>query len=125
MKFEYKNKILTIGDKSVDFENQIMEVVDFGSYLVVRTDYYKSTTNENVYGVNEQGQIIWQIKKMSKLTHNGKEYNGITDPYSCLTKIDNNRIKLHNWDNTSFDVDSKSGELLSDPMESRIGKRPW
>lgn len=125
MKFEYRDNILTIDGKSVEFENQIQEVVDFGNCLVVRTDYFKSTTNENVYGVNDRGQKTWQIKKMSKLTHNGKEYNGITNPYSGLTKIDDKRIKLHNWDSTSFDVNPRSGELLTDPMESRIGKRPW
>ena len=125
MKYEYTENILTIGDKSIEFDNLIKEVIDFGDCFVVRTDNNKFITNENVYGVNINGQLNWQIKKMEKLTFNGKEYNGITDPYSGLTKVDNNRVILYNWDSTNFEVNPKSGELLTDPMKSRIGHKPW
>lgn len=125
MKYNFENKELKFSEKSLEFDDEIKEVIEFDGFLVVRTDYYKSTTNENVYGVNLEGKITWQIKKMSKLTYKGKEFIGITDPYSGLTKIDNDRIKLHNWDSTTFEVNPRSGELLTDPMDSRVGKRPW
>ncbi|GAK97506.1 hypothetical protein JCM19294_42 [Nonlabens tegetincola] len=41
----------------MEFDSEIKEVVEFKEFLVVRTDYYESTINENVYGVNANGKI--------------------------------------------------------------------
>ena len=125
MTYKFKNKELKIGKKLLEFDNEIKEVIDFDGFLVVRTDYYESTTNENVYGINTNGKIEWQIEKLTKLTHNGIEYNGISEPYTSIIKLTNKTLKLMNWDSTSFEVYAHTGELKTNPMESRIGKRPW
>jgi hypothetical protein len=125
MTYKFQNKELKIGKKLLEFDNEIKEVIDFDGFLVVRTDYYESTTNENVYGINTNGKIEWQIEKLTKLTHNGIEYNGISEPYTSIIKLTNKTLKLMNWDSTSFEVYANTGELKTNPMESRIGKRPW
>ena len=86
MTYKFQNKELKIGKKLLEFDNEIKEVIDFDGFLVVRTDYYESTTNENVYGINTNGKIEWQIEKLTKLTHNGIEYNGISEPYTSIIK---------------------------------------
>jgi len=125
MKYKFENKELKIDEKSLEFDNEIKEVIDFNGFLVVRTDYSKSTTNENVYGINTDGQIEWQIEKLNKLTHNGIEYNGISEPYTSIIKLTDKTLKLLNWDSTNFEVYAHTGELKTNPMESRLGKRPW
>ncbi|MGK0448822.1 MAG: hypothetical protein ACJA2M_002623 [Polaribacter sp.] len=125
MKYKFENKELKIDEKSLEFGNEIKEVIDFNGFLVVRTDYSKSTTNENVYGINTDGQIEWQIEKLNKLTHNGIEYNGISEPYTSIIKLTDKTLKLLNWDSTNFEVYAHTGELKTNPMESRLGKRPW
>lgn len=125
MTFKFTENKLIVNCKTVVFDDKIQEVVDFGDCLVIRTDYYKAKTNENVYGVNELGERTWQIKKMDKLSHEGKQFTGITEPYTGLTKIDEQRIKLFNWDSTNFEVDPRTGQLVTNPMDSRIGRRPW
>jgi hypothetical protein len=125
MKYKFENKELKIDEKSLEFGNEIKEVIDFNGFLVVRTDYSKSTTNENVYGINTDGQIEWQIEKLNKLTHNGIEYNGISEPYTSIIKLNDKTLKLLNWDSTNFEVYAHTGELKTNPMESRLGKRPW
>lgn len=125
MTYKFQNKELKIGEKSLEFDNEIKEVIEFDGFLVVRTDYYESTTNENVYGINADGKIEWQIEKLTKLTHNGIEYNGISEPYTSIIKLCDKTLKLMNWDSTNFEVYARTGELKTNPMESRIGKRPW
>ena len=125
MTYKFENKELKIGGKSLEFDDEIKEVIDFNGFFVVRTDYYDSTTNENVYGITTDGKIEWQIEKLTKLTHNGIDYDGISEPYTSIIKLTDKTLKLINWDSTNFEVYSHSGELKTNPMESRIGKRPW
>jgi hypothetical protein len=125
MKYDYTGNKLIVDNNTTEFTEQISEIIDFGDFIVVRTDCSNSTTNENVFGINNKDQQIWQINQMETLIHRGKQYGGIIEPYSGLTKVDDNTVRLHNWDGTRFDIDSKTGELLTHPMDSRIGKRPW
>jgi len=125
MTFKFENNILKIEGKTLEFDNEIKEVIEFNELLVVRTDYYKSPSNENIYGVNLDGKIAWQIEKLTKLYHNGIEYDGIKEPYGAIIKLTDRTLKLINFDSTSFEIYAHSGALKTDPMESRIGKRPW
>lgn len=125
MTYENQNNVLKINNRELEFENEIKEVLEFDGFLVVRTDYYNSNTNENVYGVNADGKIKWQIEKLTKLTHKGIEYDGISDPYTAIKKLTNEKAQLVNWDSTHFEIDVYSGKLITNPMKSRIGKRPW
>ncbi len=125
MKFQVNNNILTIGNNSIEFADEIEEVVDFENCLVVRTKRFNSSTLENVYGVNELAKITWQVPLMESIVYQEKEYIGITKPYNRLTKIDDRRIKLHNYDGTTFEVDVTNGKIITNPIESRIGRRPW
>ena len=125
MKFNFQNRTLIIGTNKIEFENSIKEVIEFANILVVRTDYLNSNINENVYGINFDCKIEWQVPKMEKITFENKEYIGITEPYANLKKINDDKIRLVNCDSTYFDINPRNGELLTNPISSRSGKRPW
>lgn len=125
MQFKYKDSKLTVGNFSIEIKDVVKDVVDFGEILIIRTDGFHSKTNENVYGVNENCQIVWQIKAMLNINYKGKEYIGINKPYSGLTKFDNNTLRLHNFDSTNVDIDPWTGNLTTNLVKYRIGKRPW
>ncbi|TXE14912.1 hypothetical protein ES692_17600 [Psychroserpens burtonensis] len=125
MNYNFENNILEINNQRIELNDEIKEVIEFDGILVIRTDYFESTTNENIYGINIYGKIEWQIKKMTKLTHNGIEYNGISEPYTSIMKLTEKTLKLINWDSTNFEIYAKTGEIKTNPMLSRIGKRSW
>ena len=68
---------------------------------------------------------MWQIEKLAKVTHNGIEYDGISEPYNEIIKLSDKTLKLINWDSTYFEVYVLTGQLKTNPIDSRIGKRPW
>ena len=125
MTYEYQYKVLKINNRKLEFENEIKEVLEFDGFFVVRTNCHITNTNENVYGVDAGGIIKWQVEKLTKLTYKGIEYQGISDPYTAIKKLTNNMILLVNWDSTHFEIDAYSGKVITNPMKSRIGKRPW
>ena len=57
MTFKFENKELKIKGKSIEFDDQIKEVIESDRFLVVRSDYFESNTNENVFGLNADGKI--------------------------------------------------------------------
>src|SRR6478736_2991684 len=119
---EFNKNILTVNNIALEFNDRINEVIEFADCYIVLTDYFQSTTNQNVYGVDKKGKKIWQIDNLESLTYKDKEYIGITHPYSELEKIDTNIVKLINWDGTSFNIEPNTGKILSNPISSRIGK---
>lgn len=125
MEYTYRGNKLIIGNHTQSFDKEIKEVLDFGDCLVVRTDYFKVDYNENVYGVNIHGMVTWQIKNLDTWTFNGEQRVGIREPYAGIVKLDDKTVRLINLDGTRFEVNPWTGELLSHPLESRIGNRPW
>ena len=122
---KFENNVLTINSLKIEFQDKIIEAILFDKVLVLRTDNFESSTNENVYGVNTDGKIVWQIEKLEYFIHKNKKYEGISKPYVSIQKLNDKTLQLTNFDGTKFQVDFRSGKLISDPMESRIGKRPW
>src|SRR6056297_134825 len=98
MNFSIDNNILTIGENAIDFPSKILHAEQFGEVVLVITDYGASDVNENVWGINGQGEIIWQILKVSEMDYKGIEYTGITDPYTGLHKVDEQTARLFNWE---------------------------
>lgn len=61
---------------------------------------------------------------MIELKYKDIEYNGITELYTAIVKLTDKSLKLINLDSTYFEILAKSGELITDSMELRIGKNP-
>lgn len=73
MKISIDKNILTIGKKVIEFPWKISHTELFEEVILVITDYYESNINENVWGVNGQGEIIWQVSKIIEVEYNGKK----------------------------------------------------
>ncbi|GAK89574.1 hypothetical protein JCM19297_1402 [Nonlabens ulvanivorans] len=43
----------------ITFPDQVMEVLEYDDFYVIMTDYHQSSTNENVYGIDSNGFILW------------------------------------------------------------------
>ena len=125
MNFSVENNILRVGQREIEFPCKISHTEIFGEVIVVITDYYKSDINENVWGINGQGEIIWQIPKVDQVDFQGKIYPGINDPYTGLFKIDGHTARLGNWRGGDYEIDTSTGKFTKNIMEFRKGKRPW
>lgn len=116
---------MTVGTRKVEFPFKISHTELFDDVIIVVTDYYESNFNENVWGVNGVGEKIWQIPRVDKVEYEGKEYLGISDPYTGIHKIDEQTARLFNWEGGYFEINPKSGEFTKNIIEFRKGKRPW
>src|SRR5690554_5452341 len=88
MNFSVESNVLKLGKREIKFPFKISHIETFGEVILVITDYYKSNINENVWGVNRQGEIIWQVPKVDEVEFEGKRYTGITNPYTGVHKVD-------------------------------------
>lgn len=126
MEVNFKGNTISIAERSIEFSNPIKKVEIFSSILIVLLEReLNSQLLENVYGVSGELKIIWQIKKMDNIEFNGTHYTGITHPYIDIKKVNEEDLLVSNLDGTTFLVDPYSGDLLTNPIASRIGKRPW
>lgn len=125
MKYSTDKNILKLGQHKIEFPFEISHVERFGEVLIVLTDYHKSDFNENVWGVNQKGQFLWQIPKVDQAEFEVKQYGGITQPYTGIHKIDEQTARLFNWEGGYFDIDPLTGQFTKSIIEFRKGKRPW
>ncbi len=111
MRFQTRDNhvLITTSDglvKDIQFEWPVVETVMAGDTFVVRIDPMPGTCdNENVFGISQDGCIVWQVGKRRHI------YND--SPYTGLTIVDG-KLVLSNWDGTDLVVDPPSGRVLSE-----------
>lgn len=92
--------------KSISFPFPVAEAVDYTSITVVRLAVPQGVAfNENVFGVDPQGAIVWQVPK--------KTYVYADSPYTGMRRQGDNAI-LFNWDGLQLTVDAASGKILAE-----------
>jgi len=124
MKFSFENTELKIRDQIITFDDSIKTIIDFGAILVVLTDPYNSSNLRNVFGVNSKGEIIWQIQDMRFFIHQGKEVPGFDKPHAGIQRV-YKKIRIFNVSSSHFDINPKNGKVLTHPMDTILGHRPW
>lgn len=86
-----------------DFKFPIRQVLAFVDCLVVRIEPDSSQVyNENVFGINKDGKLLWQIQSIPHVYANS--------PYTNISK-DGVFLKIHNWDGTDLTVEPYSGKI--------------
>ena len=114
-----KASLFLNGEMIKEFDYPIKEVVDFPKkkviVVLIDRDYYKRD-NENVFCVNLEGQVIWQVPEY--------EFTYERSPYVEIGKLEDN-VKLWNWDSSYVIMEPKTGKILVTPRESRKGRRAW
>jgi hypothetical protein len=91
----------------VTFDFDIRETAEVGSILVVLLHVpHTRVCTENVFGVSEDGKVIWQIERTAANS---------TDPVNVYTGFsghDGQAINVFNWNGTSNLVDVRNGHVL-------------
>lgn len=122
----FEGNTLTIGDASRKLRNPIQKIEHFENIVVVLLEReLNSDFLENVMAFDYSLKLIWQIQKFPVFEFQGKTYVGVTKPYIDMEKLSETELLLFNYDGTRLNVNPLNGQLLVNPMESRIGKRPW
>ena len=88
------------------FPLPIGEVLPTAGVFVVRLELPSGTIhNENVYGVDANGTVSWQVRP--------REHVYDDSPYTGMVMCDNH-VKLLNWDGLELLVDPVSGKEVGE-----------
>ena len=116
---------MLINGQQLEFPNPIKEAIAIGAVLVVLTDRSAYKTNENVWGVNAQGCILWQVPQVQGVKFEGQTCTGIDQPYTAIHRVDDHTVRLFNRDGDAYDLDVRTGQFTKNIIAFRKGKRPW
>lgn len=103
-----KKLILFTGSqkKEVIFNFFIEKVIPVDNFFLVLLEYEVGIIfNENVFCLNSEGKILWQVEPLEIM-------KGEDSPYTGMSFI-NGKITLYSWDGTDVVVDINTGKVLS------------
>jgi hypothetical protein len=90
--------------KAISFPFPVVQAVDYPSLTVVRLDTPPgSAFNENVFGVNDQGAVLWQVPK--------RKHVYADSPYTGMQRQGDNAV-LSNWDGLEVTVEAATGAVI-------------
>lgn len=75
----------------------------YGFFIVLLSPPTGLILNENVFGVNEYGKIVWTVEERGYVYPNS--------PYTNIG-VKSNQLTLYNWDCINVIVDPYSGKIL-------------
>lgn len=113
MCYKYENNELEISGKKIKFSNKIAEIKQNGEYIFVRlaiilnSPVHIEDEESNVYAIDKNGDIIWQIKNPP---------HKVNPEFSCSPIVlmhidDNNRLFVTDFLGRRFEVDVKTGNM--------------
>lgn len=112
----YDSTLTFENGKKVSFKYPIAHVVLANEvFVVLLKAQSKEIFNENVYGVSQEGEILWQVQKSPSL--NNDLYVGVSTTPS-MQKHGEKFIRLNRWDGVAVEIRPETGEILS----SRVTK---
>lgn len=117
MCYKCENNELEISGKKINFSNKIDEIKQNNEYVFVRlaiimnSSVHTEDEDNNVYAIDRNGNIIWQIKNTPP--KNNPEF--ICPPIVLMHVDDNNHLFVTDFSGRRFKVDLKSGntEMVS------------
>jgi hypothetical protein len=93
-----------VNNIQVLFDYPIVQTIELESLAVIRLEIPPNINyNENVFGVSEDGQLLWQIKKVALVYTNS--------PYVNLSKHDS-LVVAQNWDGLSLWLEPATGKIV-------------
>lgn len=101
-----KLKLTNLTDeKIIIFDFPIRQVLKFNHCFVVRLEPdIGQIYNENIFGISNEGKILWQIEPLSHVYEDS--------PYTGLGQI-GNLAQLCNWDGADLIIDPYTGQIIS------------
>jgi hypothetical protein len=103
MKIDIKNNYLIINDKTIVFKHEIVKYLTIDNIIIV---LIKGIENENIYGVDKSGIIIWQIEKYDF-------FHGQSNCIYTEIVINDNKLISYNFCGFFCTIDYKTGKVLS------------
>ena len=91
------------------FADVIAEAIDFDDLVVVRLGTEAQRSNENVYGVDRQGNLLWQIPKRS--------HSSAHSPYVGIYRH-GPHVEAFNWDGQNLIIHPRTGLVMSESTPS-------
>ncbi len=112
------SKQLIINGKSIYiFDYDIAEFIIYANKVLVRLDVLakNSKLNENVYCLDMNGNIIWQMEQISRISQDS--------PIVDMRLENHNTLKVIDWSGEYFILDVNNGKIIDSGRGK--GKRPW
>ena len=101
-----KNRIEFDARSTLRFKYPIAELIEFDDVIVVRLEIpARAKYNENVFGISENGDLLWQVPSLPRLAKNA--------PYIGIGR-DGDFARLNNWDGMVYWLAPKSGTVVKE-----------
>ena len=110
------NTLIINGLKAKQFDSPISKLLIFKPVVVVLLDVYGTQNNENVYGMAEDGEMLWRIPVY--------KYTYIDSPFMEI-HTDGEYVKIINWEGSYTVIDPHTGATIISIDDSRSDKRLW
>lgn len=113
LKISFKKKELIIESSNgvfiKNFDLDIAQAVSHTDKIFVRLKLMQGDTeNKNVFCLNEEGKILWQIKDPDEYNPYIKKSDS---PFTDIRITSDNKIIVHNWNSNIYEVDITTGNL--------------
>ncbi len=110
MKYSIENKILKVTDANgnvhcQNFEWPIDKILEINGILIVLIMPESTATyNQNVFGVSQNGELLWQIETQ-KTPYENSPYTGLN--------LKDGKLSLYNWGGFLLFVEPGTGKVLN------------
>lgn len=109
MEFSFKKKenYIFINNRKVEFPYPIDKVLDSHGLAIVLLDIPNEISYfDNVFAVNEFGEIVWRIESAQHKYNR----NDVT-PYVLLSVDAENKLRVADWYGIGYFIDPKTGKI--------------
>ncbi|XMB87069.1 hypothetical protein RJG79_04530 [Mycoplasmatota bacterium WC44] len=107
MNYSVNNNRISINKKEIEFDYFISKVICTSKILIILLDSYTEKCFDNVYAVNDKGDILWRVDSMKLYNSEKKERLSFWKIYKSL----DDEIVGSCWGGFHYVIDEKSGEL--------------
>jgi hypothetical protein len=102
--FRVEQNTMFIGNNKIEFQHPVENVKKCGNYYIALIDV---PNVNNVYAVDSQAQIVWQIEDA------GKVYGIVNDVSYVGTRItESSQIVVTNFNGVTYTVDPTNGKII-------------
>lgn len=106
MNYSIRGKTLELrSGKKAEFQYRIHDAVEIDDVTIVCLEVpLNRRLNENVYALDGQGNLLWQVKPMNHVPENS--------PFIGVERA-GQLARLFNWDGKVYDINPKTGDIVS------------
>jgi outer membrane protein assembly factor BamB len=122
MKISHEGRILELGDKRVELDQEILRVHQVGPVIIVIYDDEAMPReipliNRNVVALNPDGEIVWTIEQSRNVYATGdlNDQTIVANPFVSLGVLDGGRVVVCDLGGLTYDLDIETGKL-SNPI---------